>query len=264
LELVIFVIECKILGVYQLQCYNDGGGFVMLREKMENFRHVFKLDPAKYISDEALEALSTSGTDAIIIGGTDDVTFENTASLLYRLRNCSIPCFQEISTPTSLVPGFAAYLTPTILNTEDARWILGMHHQTIKAFGSFIPWDKVLLEAYVILNPDAKVAKRTNANTNQQIEDVIAYAQMAEWLQIPIFYVEYSGTYGRVDIVKEVSSKLKQTRLFYGGGIRGQSQAEEMAEWADTVIVGNLIYEDWTQAIHTVKWVKSIKREEKQ
>ncbi|MCH5586531.1 heptaprenylglyceryl phosphate synthase [Shimazuella sp. AN120528] len=232
----------------------------MLRERVRALRHVFKLDPAKPISEKAIQMLATSGTDAILVGGTDGVTFQNTADLLCHLQNYAIPCFQEISTPTSFVPGFQGYFTPSVLNTDEAKWILGMHHQTIKAFGPFVPWDKVLLEAYVVLNPDAKVAKRTNANTNLQIADVIAYAQMAEWLQIPIFYVEYSGTYGRVDIVQEVSAVLHHTRLCYGGGIRSQEQAEEMATWADMVVVGNLIYEDLIQAIHTVKWVKSTKK----
>jgi putative glycerol-1-phosphate prenyltransferase len=236
------------------------GGFDMLREQVKKWRHVFKLDPAKPIADDAIHQIATSNTDAIIIGGTDDITFQNTAYLLSKLRNYSIPCYQEISTPTSLVPGFTGYLTPTIFNTNDAKWILGIHHQTIKAFGSFIPWDQVILEAYVVLNPDAKVAKRTNANTNQQISDVIAYARMAEWLQIPIFYVEYSGTYGLVDLVREVSPILQNTHFCYGGGISNQQQAEEMAAWADMVVVGNLIYDDLNQAIQTVKWIKSIKK----
>lgn len=34
----------------------------------QSWRHAFKLDPAKEISDEALEQLAESGTDGIIIG----------------------------------------------------------------------------------------------------------------------------------------------------------------------------------------------------
>ena len=41
------------------------------------WRHIFKLDPAKSISDDDLEALCMSNTDAIIIGGTDYVTEDN-------------------------------------------------------------------------------------------------------------------------------------------------------------------------------------------
>ena len=38
------------------------------------WRHVFKLDPAKSITDDDLMKVCESGTDAIIIGGTDNVT----------------------------------------------------------------------------------------------------------------------------------------------------------------------------------------------
>ncbi len=229
----------------------------MLRDQVKQWRHLFKLDPAKSLSAEAVRLLANSGTDAIVIGGTDGVTFQNTASLLAELRKYDIPCFQEISTPTSLVPGFMGYLTPTVLNTDDVKWIIGTHHQTIKTFGSFIPWDQVVLEAYVVLNSAAKVAKLTGANTDLSIEDVVAYAKMAEWLQLPIFYLEYSGSYGQVEVVREASAVLQHVCLCYGGGITNRDQAVEMATWADMVVVGNVIYEDLKQAIHTVNWIKS-------
>ena len=38
------------------------------------WRHVFKLDPNKELSDERLEKICESGTDAIIVGGTDGIT----------------------------------------------------------------------------------------------------------------------------------------------------------------------------------------------
>ena len=41
------------------------------------WRHVFKLDPNKEISDDKLEKICESGTDAVIVGGTDGVTLEN-------------------------------------------------------------------------------------------------------------------------------------------------------------------------------------------
>ena len=46
---------------------------------VRQWRHVFKLDPKKKISDEELEHVCESGTDAIIVGGTDGVTLRKCA-----------------------------------------------------------------------------------------------------------------------------------------------------------------------------------------
>src|SRR5690625_7874224 len=46
-------------------------------------------DLAKEISDEHLEELCESGTDAIIVGGTDNITLDAVLDLLYRIRRRS-------------------------------------------------------------------------------------------------------------------------------------------------------------------------------
>ncbi len=53
---------------------------------LRQWRHIFKLDPEKSISDSALERICTSGTDAIMVGGSSGVTFNNTVELLSRIR----------------------------------------------------------------------------------------------------------------------------------------------------------------------------------
>ena len=63
---------------------------------IKEWRHVFKLDPNKEISDEDLELICESGTDAIIIGGTDGVTLENVLDLMSRVRRFTVPCVLEI------------------------------------------------------------------------------------------------------------------------------------------------------------------------
>ena len=71
-----------------------------------------------------------------------------------------------------------------------------------------INFDEVF-RGYVVLNANSKVAKFTKAYTQLGIEDVEAYAQMAEELyRFPIMYVEYSGTYGDVDKVKAIANML--------------------------------------------------------
>lgn len=240
--------------------FEVGGTETMLQQLTNTWRHVFKLDPNRALSDLALQMISASGTDAIIIGGTDGISFQNTWELLQRVRQYSLPCVQEISTASAVVPGFDGYLIPSVFNTDHVRWIHGAHHEAVKMYGEMIPWELVCLQGYVILNPDAKVGRLTRCQAHLEPADLTAYARMAEHLyHLPIFYVEYSGKFGDVEMVKAAKKGLKKTRLFYGGGISSEEQAKMMAEWADTIVVGNLIYTHVERAVKTVKWVKETK-----
>ncbi|MDD1503839.1 heptaprenylglyceryl phosphate synthase [Lysinibacillus sp. CNPSo 3705] len=222
------------------------------------WRHVFKLDPAKDISDEALEKICESGTDVIVVGGTDGVTLDGVLDLLVRVRRFEVPIALEISAIDSVTPGYDYYFIPTVLNSDDPKWIKNLHHEAIKEYGDIMVWDELVAEGYCILNPNCKVAEVTNAKTDLSIDDVVAYARMAEnFFRLPVFYVEYSGTYGNIEVVSAVKNELKNTRLFYGGGITSAQQAAEMAKYADTVVVGNIIYEDLKAALATVKAVKN-------
>ena len=215
---------------------------------IRKWQHVFKLDPAKEISDENLETLCMSDTDAIMIGGTDDVTEDNVIHLMSRVRRYPLP----------LVLDF--YFIPSILNSNDVTYHNGLLHKALKQYGHMINFEEVMLEGYVVLNPDSKVAKLTQSNTQLDVEDIEAYAQLVEEMyKLPILYLEYSGTYGDKDIVKAASQMLTHTQLFYGGGISSLTEAKEMKNYADTIIVGNIIYSDIKKALKTVK----IKKESK-
>ncbi|QQZ09101.1 heptaprenylglyceryl phosphate synthase [Heyndrickxia vini] len=224
---------------------------------VREWRHAFKLDPNKDISDENLEKICESGTSAIIIGGSDGVTLENVLNLMSRVRRYTVPCVLEVSTIESITPGFDLYFIPTILNTTDAKWIKGIHHEAVKEYGVLMNWDELIVEGYCILNDDCKVANLTGANTDLDEEDVVAYAMMAEHLfKMPIFYLEYSGKYGDIELVKAAKAQLNQTKLFYGGGISTAAQAKEMGQFADVIVIGNALYENLEEALKTVKAVK--------
>ncbi|QOY37850.1 heptaprenylglyceryl phosphate synthase [Anaerobacillus isosaccharinicus] len=217
------------------------------------WKHVFKLDPNKEINDNDLERICESGTDGLIIGGSDGVTEDNILDLLMRIRRYSVPCALEVSSLETVTPGFDYYFIPSVLNSNSTNWITGLHHKAVKEFGAIMNWDEIVMEGYCVLNPESKVAAITESNTNLTTEDIVAYAQMAEKMfKLPIFYIEYSGVYGDVEVVKEVSEILQRTQLFYGGGIKTLEQAKEMAEFANTIVVGNIIYENIDQALSTV------------
>ncbi|WP_100397845.1 heptaprenylglyceryl phosphate synthase [Bacillus sp. FJAT-44742] len=224
------------------------------------WKHVFKLDPAKEIADDLLEKICESGTDAIIIGGSDNVTFDNTLALLSRVRRYSVACALEVSALDALTPGFDYFLIPSVLNAGQTKWVTGLHRQALKEFGHLMNWEEIITEGYCILNKSSKAAQLTQADTELSADDVEAYALMADKMfHLPVFYVEYSGEYGDPEVVKKAKQSLQHARLFYGGGIKTSEQAREMAAYADTVVVGNIIYENSRQALKTVKAVKEVK-----
>jgi len=223
------------------------------------WRHVFKLDPAKELSDEALARVCESGTDAILVGGTDGVTLDSVLDLLMRVRYFSVPVALEISNIESVTPGFDFYFIPTVLNSTKTTWVKDLHLDAIKEFGDFVDWNELVPEGYCILNPDCKAAKVTEAHTDLSVEDVVAQARLAEhFFKLPIFYMEYSGVYGDPNMVKAAKKVLKQARLFYGGGITSVQQAIEMAKIADTIVVGNHIYDNLDEALETVNAVNQL------
>ncbi|MCM3163665.1 heptaprenylglyceryl phosphate synthase [Metabacillus litoralis] len=224
------------------------------------WKHVFKLDPDKDISDEDLEKICESGTDAILVGGSDNITEDNVLNLMSRVRRYLIPCVLEVSTTESIIPGFDLYFIPTVLNSRKTTWMMDLHQEAVKEYGDIMNWDEIIVEGYCILNQDCKAAALTDANTELSIEDVKAYARVAENLfHLPIFYLEYSGMLGDLAVVEATKKVLSNTKLFYGGGITSPEEAENFAKYADVVIVGNVIYNDLKSALKTVNAVKEAK-----
>ncbi|GGF91093.1 heptaprenylglyceryl phosphate synthase [Paenibacillus abyssi] len=224
-----------------------------------NWRHVFKLDPDRPLDDEMLDAICMSGTDAVMIGGSSGVTFDNTVDLLSRIRRYEVPCALEVSSADAAVPGFDLYLIPMVLNTQRAEWIVGRQAEGVREYGSFIPWEDTFAEGYIILNKEAEAARLTEASTELDEADTLAYVRLADRLmRLPVIYLEYSGRFGDMQLVQRAHGLLTQGRLFYGGGIDSVEKAGLAAAAADTVIVGNVIYSDLAAALQTVRAVKEI------
>lgn len=227
-------------------------------ESLLGFRHLFKLDPDRPLADGVLARVCRSGTDGVIVGGSSGITYDNTAGLLRRIRRFDVPCVLEVSDPDAVVPGFDAYLIPMVLNAGDTRWLVGQHQRALKRYGAHMPWEMVAAEGYIILNGDCAAARMTEARSDLDGEDVLAYARLADrLLRLPIVYLEYSGRFGDMELVRRVKRALGGARLFYGGGIDGAERARLAAEAADTVIVGNIIYEDPERALETVQAVRN-------
>ncbi|WP_211750261.1 heptaprenylglyceryl phosphate synthase [Paenibacillus sp. Marseille-Q4541] len=228
-----------------------------MKEIIKAWKHIFKLDPDREMADDTLDAVCMSGSDAIMVGGSSGITYENTVDLLSRVRRYELPCVQEVSDLSAVVPGFDLYMIPMVLNTDDSRWITGLHQAAIEEYGYMIPWELLVPEGYIVLNSDSTVAKLTEAHTDIEESSVTAYAQVADKLMnLPIVYIEYSGTFGDMPTVRAAQQVISNAQLFYGGGICDYDTAVEAAKVSDTIVVGNIVYSDLQAAISTVKAVK--------
>ncbi|MDI6896949.1 phosphoglycerol geranylgeranyltransferase [Methanocella conradii] len=206
------------------------------------WRHVTKLDPDKPITPKDVAAIVDSGTDAIMLSGTQNITRENVASLADMLKDYDIPKVLEPSNTDGLREDVDFLFVPSVLNTDVAFWFMGAHRIWVQNFR--IDWEKVVPEAYIVLNPKSAVARVTKAKTDILPKEAAAYAECADrFFHFPIVYVEYSGTYGDPEVVKAIRERLHGSILYYGGGINSRERALEMSRYANTIVVGNLVYE---------------------
>ncbi len=226
---------------------------MLMKEKpWKNWEHITKLDPDKHISKDNLKTIVESGTDAIMISGTQNITGKNVSLLISMLKDYEIPKILEPATPEAVMYEHIDYIfVPLVLNSTDLDWIVGKHKDWI--MNQTIDWKKVIPEAYIVLNPLSAVAKLTKSKTDLTSDEVIAYALYAEkYLHLPIIYIEYSGTYGDPQLVKQLSESLSEASLFYGGGIDTKEKAAEMKRYVDVIVVGNVVYTNMEKFLRTI------------
>jgi phosphoglycerol geranylgeranyltransferase len=217
-----------------------------------DWRHITKVDPDKDLAPgDTYEDVVTTGTDAIEIGGTTGMTVENMTAVIEACSEYGVPLYQEPSNPSVVIDSGAldGYLIPTVFNAKDSFWVTGAHKEWVRIENG-LDWDKTHTEAYIVLNPDSAVAQYTEADCDQSPEDVAAYAAVAERMfGQEIVYIEYSGTFGDPGHVRAAASSLEEATLFYGGGIHDYDTANTMGEWADTIVVGDLLHDEGAAAV---------------
>jgi len=213
--------------------------------KWKDWVHVTKLDPDKQLKPGDIDAIAASGTDAIMLSGTLNVTEENLADLLKQVKAYDLPLVMEPAGPEAvLTKGINYVFVPSVMNTTEVQWIVGKHRAWVQMQEGKIPWEYIVPEAYIVLNPDSSVGKVTRAVCDLKAGDVAAYATVAEqYFHFPIIYLEYSGMFGDPEIVKAASEAIDSAILYYGGGINSAEKAALMGKYADTIVVGNAVYD---------------------
>jgi len=221
--------------------------------------HILKLDPDKsLVEGETFADVCRTGTDALEIGGTLDVTSDKMSRVIEACAEFDVPLYQEPSNPAVVVDDEAVdgFLVPVVFNAGDMAWMTGFHKEWVKS--DDVDWARTTTEGYIILNPESSAAQLTEAECDLDAGDVAAYAEVAEQMfGQEIVYVEYSGTLGDPEIVGAAADALEETTLFYGGGIHDYDSAFTMASEADVIVVGDLVHDEGVDAVReTVEGAK--------
>ena len=110
--------------------------------KWKDWVHVTKLDPDKQLKPGDIEAIAASGTDALMLSGTLNVTKENLAALLKQVKAYDLPLVMEPASPDAvLIQGIDYVFVPSVLNSADVQWIVGKHRAWVQLQKGKIPWE---------------------------------------------------------------------------------------------------------------------------
>ncbi|GAB7018352.1 geranylgeranylglyceryl/heptaprenylglyceryl phosphate synthase [Halostagnicola bangensis] len=243
--------------------------------------HITKVDPAKTLPSD-LGVLE--GTDLVMIGGSDDVTEANSLEAIRAITEAipSVPVFQEpydsnqVSKETMEL---ADYLSVPAVYNGDWDHFVGKHvelftevaEKSNEVLGSSVPLvgglveskgvdrvselvTNVIGEGYVVQHLDSAAAAVSGVDSVYTPKEVAGAALATEtFYGFPIFYIEYSGTYGGPEDVEAASKYLEETTLLYGGGIDSREKATEILEaGADAIVVGDCFHEDPSTYLETI------------
>lgn len=242
-----------------------------------SWSHVTKVDPENSKRVPIAFPRYLRHTDAISVGGSADVTDENTARTFELLAPLSTPAFHEPSGPTHVTPetlSASAFLAvPQVLNGDDEAfvgtfgagveavrdgmapdligrlsWVPGVGDRLAATLTDLLISNAVI-EAYIVQNPDSAAARESGVTVEDVLDaaDTRRRAMAAEYvLGAEILYLEYSGSYGGDEAVAALSAMddaLDWTRVWYGGGIDSREKANAILEaGADAIVVGDAFH----------------------
>lgn len=239
----------------------------------DEISHVTKVDPAKPMpADPTILA----GTDLVLVGGSDTVSEANTLAAIEAVRQHApdVPVAQEpydgehVSSKTIAATDWLAI--PAVYNGNRDHFV-GKHLDVfatiasaparsrgvnVPLFGKYLESKgtaavgelarSIVGEGYVIQHLDSAAARTAGVERALSADEVAGAAMATEhYYGFPIFYVEYSGTYGGPADIEAAATFLEETVLLYGGGIDSREKADEiLAAGADAIVVGDCFHED--------------------
>ena len=248
-----------------------------------DWTHISKVDPEGEKRLPLGFPLYLSETSAVSVGGSQDVTAENTEETMALVAATSAPMLHE--------PSGAGHVTeqtredaellaiPEVLNgdTEALVGTLGRGLDYVRGelapglvenrigipldgdgllgqrLGNFVAaylMREAVFEAYIIMNPDSAAAREAGVTESDLLSAQAARerALAAEYhLESEVVYLEYSGTFGGEEAaatLAELDDALTMPRLWYGGGLDSAEKTDTVLDaGADAVVVGDVLHD---------------------
>ncbi|MXR51399.1 oxidoreductase [Halovenus sp. WSH3] len=242
--------------------------------------HITKVDPEGEKRLPLLFPSYLSHTSAVSVGGSQDVTDENTEQTFELLTDSGVTAFHEPSEATHVTEktrDHANFLAvPEVLNGDSESLVgtLGKGIDYVREdlgpeileqktglplseflgdrAGDFVAgmmMDEAVFEAYIIMNVDSAAAREANVTE----EDLLSPQEAKEralaaqhHLESEIIYLEYSGTFGgdeAVEMLEAIDDGVTWSQIWYGGGLDNSENAQRVLDaGADAVVVGDAFH----------------------
>jgi len=246
----------------------------------DEWDHITKVDPEETKRLPLAYPLYLAHTSAVSVGGSTNVTEQNTLETFDLLDPTSVPAFHEPSEATHVTEDIhqrASFMAvPEVLNgnTESIVGALGksLDHgreevaprlirqkipiplgETIEGrLSNFLTswlFHEAVFEAYIIMNVDSAAAREAGVTESDLLspEEAKHHAMAAEHhLESEVIYLEYSGRFGdeeAADILAAIDDGVEWSRVWYGGGLDDRENAQAMLDaGADAVVVGDIFH----------------------
>ena len=210
--------------------------------------HMTLLDPAKQSPDRAAEMAAVAqemGTDAIMVGGSTDVTQENLDATIKAIKNkCSLPVIYFPSGAHAISRHADAMYFMSMLNSVNVNHVIGEQVKgapIVKMLGI-----EPLSMGYIIVEPGMKVGEVGMARPIPRADPkiAVAYALATEYMGMNLVYLE-AGSGAPEPVPYEMIAAVKKNvriPLIIGGGIRDAATAEKVRlAGADVVVTGTVV-----------------------
>lgn len=245
-----------------------------------DWTHVTKVDPEEAKRLPLAYPFYLRHTSAVSVGGSADVTGENTEETFRLLEHSPVPAIHEPSGPrhvTDATRDACHFLAvPEVLNgdsealigtlgagaeyirdelapgeiREKFPWLPEFLHDRLAEFAAGWLLADAVFEAYIIQNPDSAAAREGGVTPDDVLEadEAGRRALAAEiHLESDLIYLEYSGTFGGEAAEAElaaIDANTNWSRVWYGGGLDSSDRVERMREaGADAVVVGDVFHD---------------------